>query len=97
LEEPLHLSVTLDLKETGLTPYIEIIIRDTGKGFSEDVLAEIRSGNRVVDDEGEHIGIWNVKKRLSFLYGEEASVSCYNGFPHGAVVEIKLPYREEKL
>ncbi len=96
LEEPLHLSVTLDLKETGLAPYIEIIIRDTGKGFSEDVLAEIRSGNRVVDDEGEHIGIWNVKKRLSFLYGDEASVSCYNGFPQGAVVEITLPYREEE-
>ncbi|MGG4143630.1 histidine kinase [Paenibacillus algorifonticola] len=96
LEEPLHLSVSLDLQETGLAPYIDIQIRDTGKGFSDDVLANIRSGNRIVDDEGEHIGIWNVKKRLSFLYGEEATLSCYNGFPNGAVVEIKLPYQENE-
>lgn len=95
LEEPLHLSVTLELRETGLNPYIEIIIRDTGRGFSEKVLTEIRSENRIVDEKGEHIGIWNVNKRLLLLYGHDASLSCYNGFPNGAVVEIRLPYQEE--
>ncbi|WP_337102507.1 sensor histidine kinase [Paenibacillus sp. YIM B09110] len=92
LEEPLHLSVSLDLKETGLKPYVEIMIRDTGKGFSNHVLNEIKLGNRIIDEQGEHIGIWNVQKRLSILYADEASVSCYNGFPNGAVVEIKLPF-----
>ncbi|MDR6881695.1 histidine kinase [Bacillus sp. 3255] len=96
LEEPIHISVSIDLKETGLEPYIEIIVRDTGKGFSEHVLAMIRSGNTVIDEQGEHIGIWNVRKRLELLYGGKASISCYNGFPQGAVVEIKLPY-ETKL
>lgn len=96
LDEPVHISVAIDLMETGLEPYIEIIIRDTGKGFSEDVLAEIRSGNRVVDEQGEHIGIWNVRKRLQLLYGEHAAISCYNGFPSGAVIEIKLPYQSER-
>ncbi|MNG29560.1 hypothetical protein D3C84_1150090 [compost metagenome] len=92
----MHISVAIDLMENGLEPYIEIIIRDTGKGFSEDVLAEIRSGNRVVDEQGEHIGIWNVRKRLQLLYGEHADISCYNGFPSGAVIEIKLPYQSER-
>lgn len=96
LDEPIHISVAIDLMETGLEPYIEIIIRDTGKGFLEDVLAEIRSGNRVVDEQGEHIGIWNVRKRLQLLYGEHAAISCYNGFPSGAVIEIKLPYQSER-
>ncbi|CAN7242092.1 histidine kinase [Paenibacillus sp. LjRoot153] len=96
LEEPVHISVAIDLLETGLEPYIEIIIRDTGKGFLEDVLAEIRYGNRVVDEQGEHIGIWNVRKRLLLLYGERATLSCYNGFPSGAVIEIKLPYQSER-
>lgn len=95
LEEPIHLSVQLDLREDGLEPYIEIIIRDTGKGFSEEVLSEINSGNRVVDEQGEHIGIWNVRKRLNLLYGNLASITCYNGYPKGAVIEIKLPYTEE--
>ncbi|MCY9665345.1 histidine kinase [Paenibacillus alginolyticus] len=96
LDKPVHISVAIDLLETGLEPYIEIIIRDTGKGFLEDVLAEIRSGNRVVDEQGEHIGIWNVRKRLQLLYGEHAAISCYNGFPSGAVIEIKLPYQSER-
>ncbi|QUL53459.1 histidine kinase [Paenibacillus tritici] len=95
LEEPIHLSVQLDLREDGLEPYIEIVIRDTGKGFSEEVLTEINSGNRIIDDQGEHIGIWNVRKRLKFLYGNSASITCYNGYPNGAVIEIKLPYTEE--
>ncbi|KQY94376.1 hypothetical protein ASD24_02100 [Paenibacillus sp. Root52] len=95
LEEPLHLSVILELRETGLNPFIEIIIRDTGRGFPEDVLTQIRSGNRIVDEKGEHIGIWNLKKRLLLLYGQDASLSCYNGFPQGAVVVVRLPYAEE--
>lgn len=94
LEEPLHIYVSIELMETGLEPSVEIMIRDTGKGFSESVLNEIRLGNRVVDEQGEHIGIWNVKKRLLLLYEGEAAVTCYNGYPSGAVVEIKLPYQE---
>jgi two-component system sensor histidine kinase YesM len=96
MEEPVHLSIRLDLREDGFEPYIEIIIRDTGKGFTEEVLSEIRSGNRVIDEQGEHIGIWNARKRLKLLYGEKASISCYNGYPSGAVVEIKLPYQQEE-
>ncbi|MCL6601272.1 MAG: histidine kinase [Paenibacillus sp.] len=95
LEDPIHLSVQLDLREDGLEPYVEIIIRDTGKGFSEEVLTEINSGNRVVDEQGEHIGIWNIRKRLKLLYGNLASITCYNGYPNGAVIEIKLPFTEE--
>jgi two-component system, sensor histidine kinase YesM len=94
-DESLQLSVSIDLKETGLEPYIECVIRDTGRGFPEDVLREIRAGNRVIDEQGEHIGIWNVKRRLQLLYGDKASLSCYNGFPSGAVVEIKLPIHIE--
>ncbi|RTE11455.1 sensor histidine kinase [Paenibacillus whitsoniae] len=95
LEEPVYISVSIDLKENGLDPFIEIVIRDTGKGFSEHVLSMIRSGNTVHDEQGEHIGIWNVRKRLQLLYGGKASISCYNGYPQGAVVEIKLPYETE--
>ncbi|OAS17836.1 sensor histidine kinase [Paenibacillus oryzisoli] len=95
LEEPVSISVSIDLKEDGLDPYVEIVIRDTGKGFSEHVLSLIQSGHTVHDEEGEHIGIWNVRKRLQLLYGGKASITCFNGYPQGAVVEIKLPYETE--
>ncbi|MFC0216002.1 sensor histidine kinase [Paenibacillus chartarius] len=97
LDEAVHISVSIDLNETGVEPFLEIVIRDTGKGFSEHVLSEIRSGHTVIDEQGEHIGIWNVRKRLQLLYGGKASISCYNGFPQGAVVEIRLPYDSERL
>lgn len=94
LEDPVHLFVDIDLKETGPEPFIEIVIRDTGKGFPEDILADIVLGNRIITEEGEHIGIWNVSKRLQLLYGDRAEIYCYNGLPSGAVIEIKLPYSE---
>lgn len=95
LDKPLHIAVSIDLKETGTEPYVEIIVRDTGKGFSEHALAEIRSGNKVIDEEGEHIGLWNVHRRLQLLYDDQASISCYNDLPHGAVVEIRIPYHSK--
>jgi len=93
LENPICLSVSIELKETELEPCIEIVIRDTGKGFAEEMLVQIHSANNDSDHEGEHIGIWNIKKRLQLLYGDKAAITCYNGFPNGAVVEIKLPYQ----
>ncbi|MNY68666.1 hypothetical protein D3C86_2064660 [compost metagenome] len=81
----------MDLDETALEPKLKVVIRDTGKGFSEEVLDEIRKGNRIIDEHGDHIGIWNVSQRLKLLYGDKARIVCYNGFPQGAVVEMTLP------
>lgn len=85
------LEVRIELEETEELPYMVITVQDEGRGFQEEVLELLNSGKRVVDEHGEHIGIWNVWHRLRLLYGSKASVSFANADPHGAVVGLKLP------
>ncbi|WP_372629638.1 sensor histidine kinase [Cohnella sp.] len=95
LDEPTLLSVAVDLeaREDEKEEWIHIAIQDNGPGFRREALEEINRGNRVVDQEGEHIGLWNASRRLQLLYGRKASIRYGNAMPHGAIVEIRLPLR----
>ena len=71
---------------------IIIRIEDTGKGFPEDILHKMQSGKSVENEQGEHIGIWNVQRRLRLLYQEDALIQFNNdGVTGGAVIVIMLP------
>lgn len=91
LDNPVHLSIQVKLEISEKEDKLRIIIQDTGHGFPEAVLAEVCAGNRIVDEQGEHIGIWNVQKRLQLLYPSGAFITFRNAIPHGAVVEMILP------
>lgn len=98
MDELLTLSVTIEMLESPQTALC-ISIADSGPGFSESVAESVNRGERIVDEEGDHIGIWNVKRRLHLLYGERAEIVLRNGQPNGAVVDVKVPLssREDKL
>jgi len=66
-------------------------ISDNGEGFSDEVLEMLDRRERVIDDRGKHIGIFNVLQRLHFIYGGRTGAKFYNSETHGAVVEIELP------
>jgi two-component system sensor histidine kinase YesM len=68
-----------------------IIIKDTGDGFDLADLERFNRSESIEDNNGEHIGIWNVRRRLSILYGETAWIRFYNGEKGGACVEMRLP------
>jgi len=72
---------------------LHIRIRDTGKGFSEVVLHKLKQHENLTNEEGEHIGIWNVKRRLLLLYQDQAQIEFSNN--GGAVIDILLPYKKE--
>lgn len=74
---------------------IKIHIRDTGKGFSEDVLHRLKQQISLANEDGEHIGIWNVRCRLLLLFQEQTKIEFSND--RGAVIDIILPYKEEEL
>ncbi|MCM8709908.1 histidine kinase [Clostridium sp. SYSU_GA19001] len=95
LDEPLHILIKADfVKEKGQDK-LEIIIQDTGKGFPEEILKQIQAGQRVISKDGEHIGIWNVQRRLQLLYKGSASIEFSNGNQKGAIIKITLPLQPE--
>jgi two-component system sensor histidine kinase YesM len=96
LDHPLLIAIEIQVEHTMPEPYLQIKIRDTGKGFNEDILQELRQGNRIVDEQGEHIGIWNVWHRMRLLYGKKARLSFSNAVPQGAIVDIILPLHPEQ-
>jgi two-component system sensor histidine kinase YesM len=99
LDNPLHLSVKIQLDEDlEAKPFLKIAIRDNGKGFNPEVLQQLREGKRIVDADRDHIGIWNVRQRLAMFYQGKAQITFANGHPDsGAIVEILLPIKEDKL
>lgn len=91
LDQPIELLVRGDLIEQNNVPYLQLLIEDTGAGFSEQVLRELRNNRSLATEQGEHIGIWNAQRRLKLLYGDEAMIEFSNRLPHGAAVLVKLP------
>ncbi len=77
---------TVALRAVREGDFLRISIRDDGPGLS----------NGSVTREG--IGLRNTRERLRALFGESAKVALgtaqSNGGPHGACVEISIPFRE---
>lgn len=98
LDEPVTLRVDIELiEDRSIEPCFRIIIQDNGKGYTKEVLDKLNSGNRVVDEQGEHIGIWNVQQRLYLLYRGHAKLVLGNTEPHGATAEIILPMNMDDI
>nr|WP_255807515.1 histidine kinase [Cohnella mopanensis] len=91
MEEVPVLEVQVRIEESATASYMIITVRDEGIGFRDDVLHLLNAGERIVDEQGEHIGVWNIWHRLRLLYGDKASITFSNTVPRGAVVQLKLP------
>lgn len=96
LDETAFLSIRGELTEDNdMGRALKVIIEDDGPGFSQDILAKIETGEKIVDNNGEHLGIWNIRRRLLLLYQGKSRLSIGNAQPHGAHIEIILPFSPE--
>ncbi len=90
----LTLSLSISQTEKG---ELSILIRDNGKGFSAEQLDLFNQRNQLFPDtENRCIGIRNICKRLSLLYGENFSLTFRNRSP-GAEVEVRVPCFENEI
>lgn len=89
LDDPLDILIVVKKNEN--PGFMTIIIQDTGEGFPEDVLRSLKEDESLTNEEGERIGIWNVKQRLSLLYGEKSNIQFSNEPGKGATVWIRIP------
>lgn len=96
MDDPIQISIVIDIIGTITNPRVQISISDTGKGFSDKVLKGLQRDN-VKPFIPDNIGIWNAQRRLRLLYKGEANIYFYNRASGGAVVEMDLPLKVESL
>lgn len=91
MEEAIHITIHakyIDEEGSGVI----ISVMDTGTGFNEDTLLDLQAGKSMLNDQGEHTGIWNVQRRLGLLYNNLATLQFENDQEiGGAIVSITLP------
>lgn len=85
------------LEDTEGRPFLVITVEDGGWGFSEEVLRQLNKEHRIEIDGKKRIGIYNVKRRLSLLYGKDATITFANKTERGAVVTLRFPKTESQL
>ncbi|MDN5315485.1 MAG: two-component system, sensor histidine kinase YesM [Clostridiales bacterium] len=83
----LHVKVKIDSEDS--TGFLHITISDDGPGFGTETLTKLRAGQRVIRQDGEHIGIYNIKRRIELIYGDRGQLLFNDA--EGAYVEIIIP------
>ncbi len=68
-----------------------VSIVDTGNGMDQDTLDAVRKGEPVVNKTGNHIGIWNCRRRLKMYYGDAAKLNISSALNEGTQVWIEIP------
>ncbi len=70
---------------------VNITVSDNGSGFSAEEMSRLnREGCQ--EQEGSHVGLANVLRRMRLLYGKETAIAFENNRGGGARIELFLPY-----
>ncbi|MCY9668868.1 histidine kinase [Paenibacillus alginolyticus] len=91
MDEQIRIDIRVNTEEDEENQWVVIHIEDTGAGFPDPILELLQSNMDLTSEEGEHIGIWNVKRRLHLLYSDKAAIDFYNEVGKGACVRIRIP------
>lgn len=73
---------------------VKIYITDNGDGIKKEDLEEIRQTIKSKNNYSEHIGIYNVQKRLSLIYGDNYGIDIVSEEGMGTCSIIKIPIKE---
>lgn len=91
LKEEEEIEIIIVIKEDRESSRLTISIVDTGAGMKPEVLEKVQQNEPYRDRNGEHIGIWNCRKRLHMLYGDRAVVNITSQEDQGTQVWMELP------
>lgn len=91
------LSITLTTKKTRKwgKDYLHIILRDSGPGFTNDILYNLNNNQSLASEDGTRIGITNAFERLTFLYGDDYELKFSNNADMGACIELLVPFNKD--
>lgn len=88
-DKPLMIQIKLTLWEDEGEELLEVMALDNGKGFPEDALRGLNSGENSGRDG--HIGIYNVRQRFHLQFQEKATFIFSNMDGSGACVQFFYP------
>jgi len=97
MDEIIELSVKIEPCLLNDGSGVKIAIYNSGQWIREDILSKLQSGLRIVDEQGEHIGIWNVFRRLQIAYEGKAQLRINNIEPKGVLAEMLIPWQDDRL
>ena len=76
---------------------LHIVVRDDGAGMDESQLKAMRKLIRAQSNKTNHIGLYNVERRIELLYGREYGMTIDSASGSGTTVRISLPVIRSKL
>ncbi|MFR8317672.1 MAG: sensor histidine kinase [Catenibacillus sp.] len=91
-EETGEIFGTITVSINNASNQIIIRVRDNGKGIPEEKLDLLNNPGeltRQLNDRGRHIGLSNIRQRLSYIYNGHANMIINND--SGTVVTLYLP------
>lgn len=83
----LRVEINCFIKENKL--FIEI--DDNGEGIDGQMLSEIIKSLNSNDNETQHIGLYNVHRRIKLMYGDPFGIKIYSRISKGTKILITLP------
>jgi sensor histidine kinase YesM len=75
-----------------------ISIADNGNGMDAATLERLREGRLIVGRAGrQHIGVWNIRRRLQLQYGDRMELHISSRPRGGTQIRIKIPMEMEEV
>ncbi|MBE5914977.1 MAG: HAMP domain-containing protein [Pseudobutyrivibrio ruminis] len=72
-----------------------IEVEDNGTGFdATEMNKRLEENDRMLVEEGNSIGIYNINARLKMLYGEEYGLKVYSELNKGTLVKLWIPRKK---
>ncbi|MGV8979550.1 sensor histidine kinase [Clostridium sp.] len=89
-----YLMINIDCKVEKENLIISIV--DTGEGISYKKLSEILKLIANNENNTNHIGIYNVEKRINLIYGRSYGINIYSKLHEGTEIVINLPVHKSE-
>lgn len=68
-----------------------IEVKDNGDGLSESECAELQARLHSIVNNSNHLGLYNIARRLQLGFGEESDLSIQSIHHQGMIVTLKIP------
>lgn len=85
-------TLIIEIKGNIIEGNLILEVKDNGSGIEEEQLQDIRRILSEPQNSSEHIGLYNVHRRLVLLYGENYGIAINSTYGKGTDVKITIPY-----